>query len=73
MGIPTEELLDRTTSRELQEYHTLFAVQAEERGDLPPPEPDDDDDDEPDDLTDADIEALVQAERDRLKGLKDQT
>ena len=72
MGIPTEELLERCSCKELQEYFLLFAIQAEERGDLPPPEPEIEYDDEPDedDLTEDDLDAAVQAEIERVKGLK---
>ena len=48
-------------------------MQAEERGELPPPEHEPDEDDEPDDddVTDAEIEAMVQAERERVAKLKE--
>lgn len=51
-------------------------MQAEERGELPPPEPDgDDEDDEPepgeDTLSDADIAEMVRIEQERIKGLKE--
>ena len=48
-------------------------MQAEERGDLPPPPDDIEDDDEPidpDEPTDADLEALVQEEIERVNNLK---
>lgn len=63
------------SSRQLQEYHALFAVQAEERGELPPPEPEHDEDDEPDpdEPTDEDVDALVKAELERVKGLQGNT
>ena len=62
----------RLSARQLQEYHLLFAVQAEERGDLPPPPVDDIDEDEadPDEPTVADVDALVQAEIARVAALQ---
>lgn len=62
------------SSRQLQEYSLLFAIQAEERGELPPPEPDPaDEDDEPDDddVSDEDLAAMVEAERARIAALKE--
>ena len=61
----------RLSARQLQEYHLLFAVQAEERGDLPPPPPDEVDEDEsdPDEPPADDVNAMVQAEIARVAAL----
>ena len=65
-------MLRRCSSRELQEYHILRAIQAEERGDLPPPEHEPDDDEDADDEpADEDLAAMVAAERQRVEALKE--
>lgn len=53
-------MLLRTSSRELQEYSVLREIQAQERGDAPPPELDgEDEDDDEQDEPDEDIDALI--------------
>ena len=62
-------MLEQWSSRQLQELYALFAVQAEERGDLPPPPPDDEEPD-PDDPPEEDLDGLIAAEVERVKRLK---
>lgn len=69
-----EELLERASEREIREYLLLFQMQSDEKEERRPEESEEPDDEttpeaEREDLTDDEIDALVQAERHRISKL----